>query len=400
MELTPKRLVLVIGDESVDHDLLWDQLTNQGYQVKHIPLARAIPEAELYPRPDLVIFDLSQPETETLAPCRQLRQSPATAQLPIIVLSGKSETAAKVAAFEAGADDYMAKPFERQELVYRIQSLLRRYDQAGPRPPDGPARGRIIALFGTKGGVGKTTLAVNLAVALQTRAHKKVALLDEDLYFGDVGLYLNLAPTRTMMDLIHRLDEVDSEMAEQLFLSHSSGVRVMLSPTNPETAERITAAEMNRMLDLVAPLFDYVIVDCQPSYDDPTLAVLEQADVILLVVKPEVGPLKNMGVFLNLADRLHLPSEKIHIVLNRARTRSGIEVDEIERSFRRPVAFSLTSGGRAVVVSANRGVPLVTEQPNHPVSQQILRMAEALLKMAPTLGSRPMRVPPPILTAR
>jgi pilus assembly protein CpaE len=379
----PPRIMLV-DNNAVSNDLVRLTLGGAGYQVTQVDTGEEAFSSATRQPPDLVIMEAVLPGEDGLFTCRNLRQTEATRNLPVLMLTTKSEIADKVAAFEAGVDDYLVKPFEPSELLAHVKRLLVRGQMAAaPAEAQGPRRGRVIAVFGTKGGVGKTTLSVNLAIALQKRTKARVALFDADFFFGDIALHMNLRPTTTVIDLVDRFEQLDSELIERILITHSSGVRVLLSPTQPEEAERVKPEHVARLINALAELYNFVIVDCHPNYDDRNLTILEQADHIMFVVRPELGPLKNMGVFLNLVLKLALPLNKIHIVLNRAGSRSGIEVEQIERNFRSRIAFRMVSGGRTVVLSVNRGVPLIMEKPKHPLSKQIWGMADYLARQSP-----------------
>jgi pilus assembly protein CpaE len=231
--------------------------------------------------------------------------------------------------------------------------------------------------------VGKTTVAVNTAVTLHRKSGGRVLIFDADFFFGDVGVHLNLPPTRSVVDLIEHLDEIDPELVEQVVLRHSSGMRVLLSPFRPEKAELVTPEHVKRLLVYLAEQYDYVIVDCHSAYDERTLSILERADEIMLVVTPEVGPIKNTSVFLDIAGKLGLSLDKIHVILNRSNSDVGINIQEIERSFKHRVEFSIVSGGRPVVLSVNHGQPLTLVKPDHPVSQEIFRITDWLIKNTP-----------------
>lgn len=375
--------ILLVDNNAASNERVRLTLGSHGYEVVEVQTGEeAYAKASVQP-PELAIVEAVLPGMDGYTLSRNLRQNEATKYLPILMLSSKAEIADKVAGFDAGVDDYLAKPFEPTELLVRIKRLLARVQMAPSKEPQPPKRGRIIAVFGTKGGVGKTTLSVNLAIALQRKTKARVALFDCDFFFGDIPLHLNLPPTSTVLDLIGRIDQLDPELVERVLITHSSGVRVLLAPTQPEEAEKVTAAHVERLLQALSELNNYVVVDCHPNYDDRNLCILEQADHIMFVVRPELGPLKNMGVFLNLTLKLALPLDKIHIVLNRAGSRSGIEAEQIEQTFRSRIAFRMISGGRTVVQSVNRGVPLVVEKPNHPLSRQISGIADYLAKQSP-----------------
>jgi len=333
---------------------------------------------------DMAIIEMSLADINGLELTRQLRAEDSTRHLVILMLTFRANVEDKVAAFESGADEYLIKPVQPQELVYRIRLLLGRSSRAAASQVQPAKRGRIIAFFGTKGGVGRTTISVNLSVALQRRLRAQTLLFDADFFFGDIALHLNLSPSRTILDLVQHIDDLDQELIDRVVQQHPSGVRVLLSPRNPEDVESIGPDHIERLLDHFATCYDYVIVDCQTSYDERTLMILEKADAILLVIKPEVGCVKNMAVFSELAAKLGLPiDKKVHIVLNRAGSKSGIAPKEIERIFRRQIEFQLGSGGSAVVVSVNRGVPLMVEHPNHAFALQVSQIADYLVRNLP-----------------
>ena len=162
--------------------------------------------------------------------------------------------------------------------------------------------------------------------------------------------------------------------------THESGVRVLLSPQRPEDAEVITAHHVTQVLAALSTAYDYIIVDCHTSYDDRTLAVLEHSDYILLIATPELGAVENTVLFFDLADKLGIPADRVHLVLNRYNTNVGIEQKEIERTLRRPIDFRLPTGGRPVALSLNRGIPLVIDKPDHPLAQSLVKMGEEIAK--------------------
>ncbi len=378
------RINILIVQDSATAQQLQALLQQEGYfVVEATTAAQALGMTAQYPI-DLAIVEAELPGTDGYTLCRQLRQNTATQDVPILMLSFKSEITDKVAGFEAGVDDYLTKPFQSPELVHRVRVLLSRHGKRTRVGTFGPKRGRVIALFGTKGGVGRTTIGVNLAVALRQRTQAKTVLFDADFFFGDIALHLNIPPSHSIIDLIDRIDQLDEEVLDQVLIPHASGLCVLLSPRNPEDVDSISPSHLARLVDLMAASYDYVVIDCQAIYDERTLVLLEKSDAILLVIKPEVGCVKNMAVFSELAAKLGLPfDKKIQIVLNRAGSKSGIGPKEIERIFRRQIAFQIASGGNAVVVSVNRGVPLVIEHPNHPFSLQVLQVADYLIKNTP-----------------
>ncbi len=385
MNQADERRILIVQDEST-LEALRPLLTSAGYQPCEATSGEQALALVKEQRIDLAIIEADLPGIDGYELCRQLHSSQVTGSIPIMLLTHRAHINDKVSGFEAGADDYVTKPFEPQELLYRLKVLMSRKGMRGEMPaaPGQPPRGHIIALFGTKGGVGRTTIGVNLSVALQRRTRGRVVLFDADFFFGDIALHLGVPPQHTILDLITQKDGIARDIVDQILIQHNSGVRVLLSPRNPEDVELIAPTHVAQLLDYLAANNDYIVVDCQAIYDERTLIILEKADAILLVIRPDVGSVKNMAVFSELAAKLQLSfDKKIHIVLNRAGSKSGIGANEIERIFRRQIEFHIGSGGNAISVSVNRGVPLVIEQPNHPFSLQVMQIADTLIKRMP-----------------
>jgi pilus assembly protein CpaE len=370
----PRRIVVACSDPTL-FKLLNMLLTAEGYQVIQTQTGDDCYNKASSQRPHMVIIDDALPGTKAAELCRRLRKNPATNYLALLVLSSKGDAAEKIAAFEAGADEFLTKPFDAKEMTLRVKNLIGRVHVPTQATAAPQKRAQGIAIFGAKGGVGKTTIGTNLALAIHRQSSGRVLLFDADFFFGDIGVHLNLPPTRSVIDLIEHMDELDTEFVEQVILRHPSGLRVLLSPFRPEKADLITPDHVKRLLGLVSEQYDHVIVDCHSAYDERMLTILEWADDILLIVTPEVGPIKNTSMFLDIADKLGLSLDKIHIILNRANSNVGIDVSEIERSFSHRVEFHLVSGGRPVVMSVNQGQPLILSKADHPLAQEISRIA-------------------------
>lgn len=370
--------LLIVDDDDTVAEMLELVLRGAGYEVRRAASGEEALQQIYKNLPDALICDVLLPGIDGYTLCKRVRQHPLTKTLPILMLTAQGDISAKIAGFEAGANDYLAKPFEPQELVYRVKNILARTTIETPAAP--VQRGKVITVFGAKGGVGKTTIAVSVALALRLRSRRRVVIVDADLTFGDVAVHLNIAPTRSIIDIVRSGDEIEQEMVKQVLLSHPSGLQALLAPPRPEEAELVSAEHMTRILDLLAVNADYVVVDCQTSYDDRTLSVFDRTDHVLLVITPEIGPLKNTSLFLGLANQLGIDPRAISIVLNRSNSGVGIGVNEIERVLRRKINFHVMSGGQPVVTAVNRGTPLILEQPKHPFVQQILYLADQMMK--------------------
>jgi pilus assembly protein CpaE len=241
--------------------------------------------------------------------------------------------------------------------------------------------GQVIAIFSPKGGVGRTTVAVNLAIAAATELGRKVVLVDGSFQFGDVGVLLNLNPkNKSIADLMPELEAGgDIESMDTFVISHSAGIRVLLAPPSPETAELITPAAIKRVIETLRMTHDLVIVDCTAYFNDTTLAILDSADVILTMLSLEITSIKNMRLFLEVANQLGYEGGKVRLVLNRADSALGIRVQDVEQSIGRKVDDTIVSDGRSVVYALNRGVPFFLSNREAQVSQDVLRLAKAVV---------------------
>ena len=251
---------------------------------------------------------------------------------------------------------------------------------AGAVSAQGREPGQVIAVFSPKGGVGRTTVAVNLAVAAATDLNKKVVLVDASFQFGDVGVLLNLNPkNKSIADLLPELEAGEPESLDTFVITHSAGIRVLLAPPSPETAELITPAAVRKVIEKLRYEADLVIVDCAAFFNDTTLAILDMADTILTMLSLEITSIKNMRLFLEVADQLGYEKGKVRLVLNRGDSALGIRVADVEHSIGRKVNDTIVSDGRSVVYALNRGVPFYLSNHEAQVSQDILRLAKAVI---------------------
>ncbi len=240
--------------------------------------------------------------------------------------------------------------------------------------------GIVVAVFSPKGGVGRTTVAVNLAVAAATDLGKRVVIVDGSFQFGDVGVLLNLNPkSKSIADLIPELDAGELDSIDTFLIDHTAGIRVLLAPPTPETAEMITAAGVKKVVETLRMNHDLVVVDCTAFFNDTTLAILDSADVILTMLSLEITSIKNMRLFLEVAEQLGYEAGKVRLILNRADSALGIRVADVEHSIGRKVDETIVSDGRSVVYALNRGVPFFLSNREAQVSQDILRLARSVV---------------------
>ena len=219
-----------------------------------------------------------------------------------------------------------------------------------------------------------------MAVAAATELGKKVVLVDGSFQFGDVGVLLNLNPkNKSIADLVPELEQagVDVESIDTFVINHSAGIRVLLAPPSPEMAELITPSGIKRVIEALRLTHDLVVVDCTAFFNDTTLAILDAADMILTMLSLEITSIKNMRLFLEVAEQLGYEN-KVRLILNRADSALGIRVADVEHSIGRKVDETIVSDGRSVVYALNRGVPFFLSNREAQVSQDILRLAQSV----------------------
>ena len=346
--------------------------------------------------PDVVLMDINMPDMDGIAATERLASEVPTTAVVMMSVQGEADYLRR--SMLAGAREFLVKPFSSDELTSSIRQVYTREREklsriaiqpaaagggAAPKPAstvreDGEP-GRIVAVFGPKGGVGRTTLAVNLAVAAATELGQRTCLVDASFQFGDVGVLLNLNPkNKSIADLIPELEAGEPESLDTFLINHSAGIRVLLAPPSPEMAELITPPGTKRMLEALRATHDLVVVDCMSSFNDTTLAILDLADTVLTMLSLEITSIKNIRLFLEVAEQLGYGSEKVRLVLNRADSSLGIRVADVEHSIGRRVDHTIVSDGRSVVYALNRGVPFFLSNREAQVSQDVLRLAQAV----------------------
>ena len=396
--MTDRIKVLIVDDIPETRDHLSKLLGFEG-DVEVVGAAGGGPEAvEMATalKPDVVLMDINMPGMDGITATEKLSAALPTAAVIMMSVQGEADYLRR--SMLAGAREFLVKPFSSDELTASIRQVWIREKEklsrfapvvAAPERSEGsgdPAN--VTAVFSPKGGVGRTTVSVNLAVAA-AQSGKKVALVDASFQFGDVGVLLNLNPrNKSIADLAAELQAGETyDSLESFVITHSSGVRVLLAPPSPEQAELITPTAIQQVLQALRNDFELVIVDCPSNFNETTLAVLDEADMILTLLTLEITSVKNMRLFLEVCEQLGYGPEKIRLVLNRADSTLGIRVADVEHSIGRKVDHTIVSDGRSVVYALNRGVPFFLSNREAQVSQDIQRLAMAVTGPPPTTAT-------------
>jgi len=359
-------------------------------------------------RPHVILMDINMPDMDGITATEIISNT--VPESPIIMMSVQGEQDYLRRSMLAGAREFLVKPFSADELinairhVHELEKVKRaRYAAAAPAAAaaanplaaSAAARnGKIITFFSPKGGVGRTTIATNLAVALHQSTQKPVVLVDGSLPFGDIAVILNMSPkAKTIADLVGSFDNTDSDVLESVLVSHSTGIKVLLAPPTPESAELITGANVKHVLELLRERYAYIVVDTWPSFQEQVITMLDVADVILTLMTLEITSLKNVRVFMEIAEKLGYGDEKLQLVANRNDSSGGIKASDVEASLGRKIPHTIVSDGRTLVLAVNRGVPFVISHRESQVAKDIFTLAQRLTAGAPEAAAAGAKAP-------
>jgi pilus assembly protein CpaE len=338
---------------------------------------------------DLVITETLLPGMDGFELVRQIRQEPAWAQLPIIMLTVRSAPEDYAAGFEAGANEYFIKPMEPPKILAAARGLLTRFESGrlerpGPQTPRGgvvlrPDRGQIITVFSLKGGVGTTTIAVNLAVAIKQLApSSRVGVIDLALEHSLAALLLDIVPTSTIVEWAREgAADLSPFLLNQYFVQHRSGVNLLAAPASPEQAETIRPDIVRRTLELAPDAFDYIVVDTASTFSEIQLIALEMANTILLPVTPDMASLRSAVNTMRILKAVEIDQSKIKVLLNEIIPRAGLTREQMESGLGQP-AFVIPHAGPLFIEGSNQGRPVIEAAPTVPASKALLELARTL----------------------
>ncbi len=358
--------IFVVDDNEMNLKLVSAVLKKEGYEVFTAQNAQETLNTIVNVSPDLAILDVMMPDIDGYELCRRLRTIPGIASIPIMILTALSALNERLKAFEAGADDFMVKPFQPLELTARVKVLLRRV--VPQIRNDVNAEGKVIAVFSLRGGVGVSTLAANLSIGFAQIWSEPVALVDLALVNGMSALMLDLSLRNSWSDLAtipH--DEMDLDVINKVLLKHDSGVEVLAAPRYPQDAELLNGEQVTRVLQLLCRDHHYLILDLAHDFSAPSLAALDAADQIVLVLAPELASVRCASMALYTFQQLGYPNEKIALLLNWVFSGQGLPRLEIEKTLNHKIDMVVPHADKILVTALTLGKPPVFEEPASPV---------------------------------
>ena len=339
-------------------------------------------------RPDVIVMDINMPGMDGVAAAEIISQR--LPSCPIIMMSVHGEADQLKRAISAGAREFLVKPFSGDEFSASIRTVFERelarrtqFESSlpsvpAPVSPTDTGDHQVVAVFSPKGGAGRTTIATNLAVALHQETGARVCLVDANLQFGDVGVLLNLNPKDRSIAETVETGEPDGDIIDSCVIDHSTGIRVLLAPPTPEGADLVTPQYLRMIIEHLRIGHEYVVIDLPSGLSDLSLAVMDAADTILVLTALEITTIKNVRLFLEVAEQLEYARSKIRLVINRADAAQGIRIADVEASVRRPIDGTIVSDGRLSVLAVNRGVPFVVSHPDSVLSRDVTKLARTL----------------------
>lgn len=294
-----------------------------------------------------------------------------------MILVSSEETNLEVAlkAMRAGAREFLSRPLDMAEL---IAALEKSRDYFLSQTTDF-SQGNILTIFSNKGGIGKTTITTNLAIAMAEVTKKRVALVDLNLQLGDVTTFLDIQPTYDISYIVKNISRVD----EQFLLGtmekfEDYELYILADPPYAEQAEDISSEQINTILTVLKSIFDYVIIDTTSSFDSKTLSALDLADRILLVSMVNLPCIRNTQRCLDLFGRLNYPKEKINLIINRYLPTDEITIEDVEDTLEHPVYWKIPNNYFAVMAAINRGVPILHIEEDSNIALNFNQLARQL----------------------
>jgi len=373
--------VLLIDDEQFYFKLIRKTLKEAEYELEYAKssgegLAK-IPSFE----PEMLIIDLKLPEIDGFEILERLRRDPKFSHIPVIVITSKDELSEKLKAFELGADDYLVKPFQPEELVARMGILARRRKsmQTQMEKTANTANATVVTVHSLRGGLGCSSIVVNLGLAFHKLWGKQTLLIDGILTAGQVALMLDTKPAATWENLVGvDRENLDDIVIGEMICSHKSGIRYIASPRYPIAADTFTHETLKFFMDRLKNHNEFTVVDTSHDFSDMTIQMLSVSNTILLVMAPEMASLRTSMSALEIYDRLGIPLEKVKIVLNNNSSNPAIKQAQLEKVLKRPVDFVLPFEAGEVNRALNFGQPFILSNPDLPICLTLEKMAYML----------------------
>ncbi len=347
-------------------------------------------------KPDVIVMDINMPDMDGITATEAIRKK--VPYIQIVVLSVQNDANYMRKAMLAGARDFLTKPPMIDELTAAIRragdlaheeklkqaTIFQPNAMTGPLSPQMLMRmpqmimGKIICVYSPKGGSGCTTLATNLGVGLKTQENK-VAIVDANLLYGNVAVFLNEHGKNSILDLIDRANELDPEIIEDVMVENKlTGLHMMPSPKDPELNDAHKGEPVSKVLSYLKQIYNYIIVDTTSYLTEVVQACLDVADYIVLITTQDIPSIKTTNQFLTLADASGITRDKILFVMNRYDKRIAISPERVGESLKQPVLVAIPYEERIITSAMNRGVPFMVDNKVAPAGKAVISLVEVI----------------------
>ena len=373
--------ILIVDDDLDTLRLVGLMLQRQGYQISAATNGQQGLDKAFDEDPDLILLDVMMPDMDGYEVTRRMRANTKTTHIPIIMFTAKTLVGDKVAGFQAGADDYLTKPIHPAELSSRVEAVLLRSSRARVETTARP-HARILGVMGVKGGVGTTTLAINLSVALAQSATqdnpRRVALADLHASAGDIALQLGLTRSSGLPTLLSRKpDEINSKAVESLLVGHVSGARLLLAPSEQRLdVKDIPGKHADVIIRHLGNLSDVVVLDLGSRIDEGVDNALPLCARLIIALEPQRPAVLLAQALLARAEKAGLgPDRVMPVVVNRSPSASTMNKSTIENLLGHEVASVIPPAPEVAFMAAEQGSPIIMVQPGNIVSDQFRELA-------------------------
>ena len=359
--------------------------------------------------PDVVLMDINMPDIDGITATEQIRQY--STHIQVVILSVQGDQNYMRRAMLAGARDFLTKPPMGDEL---ISAVKRAGEMAHSEREKGAkhqlslsasngvlsiggfptaTQGKIILVYSPKGGTGCTTIAVNLAIALHNEDTRTV-LVDGNLQFGDVAVFVNEQGKNTVLDIAPRVDDLDADVVDEILIKHEpSGIRILAAPQRPEMAEKISSEQFTKVLQFMQKNYSYVIVDTSSILTDVILSAIDLSDIVVLVATQEIPSIKNSRLILDLLNSMGINKGRIVFAMNRFDKRIAITPERISENLKHEISAVVPLDEKIAISAVNRGVPFMLDNKSQPISRGVLALAESVRSRIIALDSETEALP-------
>ncbi|MBN1890767.1 MAG: response regulator [Thermoflexales bacterium] len=377
--------ILIVDDDMESLKLIGLMLERRGYQILAAQDGGQALDKIRANMPDLIILDVMMPGVDGIEVCRRLRANPDTAHIPIVMFTAKTTINDKVAGFQAGADDYLTKPIHPAELASRVEAILLRASHAAPSETPPASQAQIISFLGCKGGLGTSTLALNVAVALsQAKAGEqapRVILGELMTGAGVIGLHIGVSRELGISALLSkRVDEITTHAIEAQLITHSSGLKLLLAPQTPRS-RGLPPDHVRTIVRRLAAQADIVVLDLGTGLDEGVRAALLLSHSTVVVIESQRAALALAEKLLQRLEAVGLPHSNVGLALvNRVPSAASLTRSTIEEMLQSTLLAVVPPAPELAFQATESSIPLIIMQPHSLVSTQILELVRALSK--------------------